>query len=308
MALVAPERCCVRLRSLPLSIALVLPSLLIGCHRQPQAVAVDNTLHYSVRGVVESKDTANHEILLKHGAVAGLMPAMSMVYPVVDPAALQEMNPGDTIMATIDADRSPDGPTHLRLVDVDIIAEGKPDQVPTVQYHVPAPGDAVPDFTLVNHSDHTLDLRQFRGKVLLMTFIYTRCPLSDYCPRMSHNFAEIDKALAADPKAYADTHLLSVSFDPAYDTPKVLKSYGEAYTGQYTNATFQHWDFAAPPQRELAKVDQYFDVGVTPGQNGSLQHSLSTTIIGKDGKVIAFYPTNDWSVADVLAKVKAAAE
>jgi protein SCO1/2 len=101
---------------------------------------------------------------------------------------------------------------------------------------------------------------------------------------------------------------LSVSFDPAYDTPKVLKSYGEAYTGQYTNATFQHWDFAAPPQRELAKVDQYFDVGVTPGQNGSLQHSLSTTIIGKDGKVIAFYPTNDWSVADVLAKVKAAAE
>jgi Cu/Ag efflux protein CusF len=92
MAPVAPERCCVRLRSLPLSIVLVLPSLLIGCHRQPTAVAVDNTLHYSVRGVVESKDTANHEILLKHGAVAGLMPAMSMVYPVVDPAALQEMN------------------------------------------------------------------------------------------------------------------------------------------------------------------------------------------------------------------------
>jgi len=150
-------------------------------------------------------------------------------------------------------------------------------------------------------------LQSYRGKVLLITFIYTRCPLADYCPRMSRNFAQIDQQLATDPKLYKDTHLLSVSFDPTYDTPKVLKSYGGAYTGKYSKETFDHWEFAAPDEKELPKMEQYFDVGVTPGEKGTLQHSLATVLIGKDGKVIAFYPTKDWSVATVLEQVKQAA-
>ena len=98
-----------------------------------------------------------------------------------------------------------------------------------------------------------------------------------------------------------------MSFDPGYDTPKVLKSYGGGVTGNYTNETFAHWDFAAAPKEELPKVEQWFGVGVTPGDSaGSLQHSLSTVVIGKDGKVVEFYPTNDWTVADALAKIKAA--
>ncbi len=86
--------------------------------------------------------------------------------------------------------------------------------VPPVQFHVPQPGDAVPDFKLLNQSGKIIHLAQFKGRVLLVTFIYTRCPLSDYCPRMSRNFAAIDQGLAADPKLYAKTHLLSISFDP----------------------------------------------------------------------------------------------
>jgi protein SCO1/2 len=123
---------------------------------------------------------------------------------------------------------------------------------------------------------------------------------------MSKNFAEIDKALEGDASLYAKTHLLSVSFDPAYDTPKVLKSYGAAYTGRYVKETFDHWEFAAPSVKELPAMEQWFDVGVTPGDSGSLMHSLSTVVIGRDGKVVAFWPTNDWAVQDVLAKVKAA--
>ena len=165
----------------------------------------------------------------------------------------------------------------------------------------------MPGFTLLNQSGRKIDLKQYRGKVLLLTFIYTRCPLADYCPRMSHNFAEIDQQLASDPKLYKDTHLLSVSFDPAYDTPKVLKSYGGAYTGKYSKETFGHWEFAAPNEKDLPEMEQYFDVGVTPGEKGTLQHSLATVVIGKDGKVIAFYPTNDWDVATVLQQVKQAA-
>jgi protein SCO1/2 len=91
-----------------------------------------------------------------------------------------------------------------------------------------------------------------------------------------------------------------------YDTPKVLKSYGAAYTGRYAQETFDHWEFAAPTVKELPKMEQWFDVGVTPGTSGTLQHSLSTVVIGKDGKVVAFWPTNDWAVQDVLAKIEAA--
>jgi protein SCO1/2 len=277
---------------------------LAGCRGGSKGAAAG--LSYHVRGTVESVSVASQEIDLKTDEIPGFMAPMTMAYKVVDPAAIQEMHPGDTIAATLLADGTKDDATNLRLADVVVLTEAQADYVPKVQYHVPTAGEAVPDFKLLNQSGKTIDLKQFHGKVLLLTFIYTRCPLADYCPRMSRNFAEIDKDLAADPKVYAKTHLLSVSFDPTYDTPKVLKSYGGAYTGKYVNETFAHWDFAAPPVDELKRMEQYFDVGVTPGPGTTLQHSLSTVVVGEDGKVVAFWPTNDWSVDEVLAKVKAA--
>ncbi len=123
---------------------------------------------------------------------------------------------------------------------------------------------------------------------------------------MNKNFAEIDRNLAGDPKAYKATHLLSVSFDPSFDTPAILKSYGGIYTGGNAKV-FAHWDFAAPPEAELSAVEQFFDVGVTPGDSGTLTHSLSTAVIGKDGKVRVWYPTNEWTTAEVLAAMKSAA-
>ncbi|MGA8938845.1 MAG: SCO family protein [Acidobacteriaceae bacterium] len=271
------------------------------------AVAKNAPKQYPVRGTVISTDPSNGEVLLKHNAVPGLMPAMTMAYRLDNPSILSELHPGDLITATLLADHDAAGPTNLRLTNIDIIAQARPDYKPVVNYHVPAKGDDVPNFALLNQSGRKIDLKQFHGKVVLMTFIYTRCPLSDYCPRMSRNFATIDKTLQSDPALYKGTHLLSVSFDPTYDTPKVLRSYGEAYTGNYVNETFKHWEFAAPSLAELPKIEQFFDIGVTPGKNGTLQHSLSTVVIGKDGKVFAFYPTNDWTTAEVLAQIHSAA-
>jgi protein SCO1 len=262
---------------------------------------------YPVRGIVVGTDPANGEVILKHDAIPGLMPAMTMPYHLEDPSALSELHPGDLITATLLADHDAAGPINLRLKDIVVIAQARPDYKAAVSYHVPRKGDEVPNFKLLNQSNHTIDLKQFRGKVVVMTFIYTRCPLADFCPRMSHNFAEIDKTMQSDPALYKNTHLLSVSFDPTYDTPKVLRSYGAAYTGNFTNETFQHWEFAAPSVAELPSMEQFFDVGVTPGENGTLQHSLSTVVIGKDGKIVAFYPTNDWTPAQVLADVHSAA-
>ncbi|MFP5233124.1 MAG: SCO family protein [Acidobacteriota bacterium] len=278
-----------------------------GCHRRtsssPAAAAPQ---HYPVRGVVISIDSSSGEVLLKHQEIPGFMPAMTMAYRLDDPSILSELHPGDLISATLLVDHDSSGPTNLRLTEIDVIAEARPDYKPTVNYHVPKKGDEVPDFSLLNQSGHKIDLRQYRGKVVLLTFIYTRCPLPDYCIRMSRNFADIDKSLRSDRKLYQQTHLLTVSFDPAYDTPSVLRDYGEAYTGN-AHETFSHWEFAAPSVAELPRMEQFFDVGVTPQANGTLQHSLSTVVIDRQGRIFAFYPTNDWSVAEVLAQMQSAA-
>jgi len=280
-------------------------AVLVGCHAAPEGKRPGGK-QYPIRGVVQRVDASHQEISLTNEDIPGFMVPMTMDYKVADPAAIGELHSGDKISATLLDDGPSDASGTMPLINVVILSQAKADYLPKVQYHVPAPGDEVPDFVLLNEMGKKMSLRSLRGKVVALTFIYTRCPLSDYCPRMSHNFAVIDKALAADPKLYRETHLLSVSFDPQYDTPKVLKSYGAATTGRYANETFAHWDFAAPPVAELPKMEQFFDVGVTPGDSGTLQHSLSTVVIGKDGKVVAFWPTNDWSVDELLTKMKAA--
>jgi len=284
----------------------VVVGLAAGCRTGGQSKPVAGPERHFVRGRVVSVDPTQQTVLLAHEAVPGFMPAMTMGYRVEDRSALGELHPGDVITADLLNDRDAAGPTHLRLAGVDVIAQARPDYRPAVQYHVPAVGEMLPDFLLLNQSAKRISLNQFRGKVLMLTFVYTRCPLSDYCPRMSRNFAEVDKQLQADPKVYAKTHLLTVSFDPEYDTPKVLRSYGGAYTGRYSQETFQHWDFAAPSQAELPKMEEWFDVGVTPAGK-SLQHSLATVIAGADGRVLAFYPTNDWTVDDALKVIRGAA-
>ncbi|HEY4356647.1 MAG TPA: SCO family protein [Acidobacteriaceae bacterium] len=277
----------------------------LGCHKPAQPA--DATRQYPIRGNIVSVDAASGHIELNHEAVPGLMEAMEMPYKLEDPSVVSELHPGDRITAVLAVDEDSAGPRNMRLRDIVVIAQAKPDYKPKAQYHVPTAGETVPDFKLLNQSDHTISVKQFQGKVLLLTFIYTRCPLADFCPRMSKNFAELDKALAGDKALYAKTHLLSVSFDPTYDTPKVLRSYGGAYTGRYVNETFTHWDFAAPSVKELPAMEQWFAVGVTPGEgNAPLQHTLATVLIGKDGKVLQYYNGNDWTVDEVLAKVRAA--
>jgi len=291
-------------------IALFLAVTMAGCAKQKTAAPAITKI-FKIRGKIVSTDASAGKVTLDHEAVPGFMDAMIMPYKLADPSILSELHQGDTITADVLVDQisaDPEGGfRNARLDHIVVVAQAKPDYKPAVQYHVPAAGDQVPDFTLLNENGKTIHMAQFKGRVVLMTFIYTRCTLADFCPRMSRNFEEIDKALAADPGLYAKTHLLSVSFDPEYDTPAVLKSYGGAYTGQYTKEKFTHWDFAAPPVKELEAMTQFFDVGVMPGENKSLTHSLSTVLIGKDGKVVAWYPTNDWQPADMVAAVKSAA-
>jgi protein SCO1/2 len=254
---------------------------------------------YHVRGIVVSSDAKTGGVTVDTDAIPGYMDAMTMPYTLAQPNIVSELHPGDTITATLTATANADV-----LDEIVVVAQAKPDYKPAVTYNDLEPGEAVPDFRFLNQSGRVVRLEQWHGKAVLLTFIYTRCPLPNFCVRMSRNFAEINKALEKDPKLYAKTHLLSVSFDPNYDTPQVLRSYGGAYTGNYTKETFGHWDFAAPTEQDLPKVLQFFDVGATPEKDGTITHSLSTVVIGPDGKIYKRYPGNEWTPEQMLEDVR----
>jgi protein SCO1/2 len=254
---------------------------------------------YNIRGVVVSSNAKTGEVTVDTQAIPGYMGAMTMPYTLRQPNIATELHPGDTITAVLTPTNDAD-----YLDQIVVVAQARPDYKPAVTFNDLEPGETIPNFEFRNQDDRMIQLSRFKGKVLLLTFIYTRCPLPNFCVRMSRNFAKIDKALQKDPALYAKTQLLSVSFDPAYDTPKVLRSYGGAYTGNYSKETFAHWDFAAPTEKELPKVLQFFDIGATPEKDKTITHSLSTVVIAPDGKLYKWYPGNEWMPEQVLADVQ----
>ncbi len=276
-----------------------------GCHSprpDSQTPAASSYKTYKLRGKVVSTSAASGEVTLDHEAIPGFMSAMTMPYKLKDANILPELHPGDIITADLLVNQNTDG--VILLDHIVVVGQAKPDYRPKISYHVPAPGDPVPDFVLRNQDGRAIHLHQFRGKELLITFIYTRCPLPNFCPRITHNFADIHRQLASDRALYDKTHLLCVSFDPDNDTPERLRAYGASYIGSDAKDAFSHWDFAVPTKSELQKMAQYFDVGLTQAADNTITHTLSTTLIGPDGKVLRFYPGNEWTPGQVLADIQ----
>jgi protein SCO1/2 len=279
---------------------------LAGCHSDQKAPTQTSAgaafKVYKLRGKVVSTHADKGEVTLNHEAIPGFMEAMTMPYKLKDATILGELHPGDVITADVLVSQDPDA--DFLLDHIVIVAQARPDYRPAVSYHVPAPGDAVPDFKMRNQDGRPIHLGQFHGKALLVTFIYTRCPLPDFCPRVTRNFAEMNKELAANPALFARTHLMCVSFDPEHDTPERLRAYGVTYIGSDARNAFAHWDFAVPDKPVLKEMAKFFDVGITTGPDETITHTLSTTLIGPDGKVVRFYPGNEWTVDQVTADVK----
>jgi protein SCO1/2 len=282
--------------------------LIAGCRTSPRPDAdiASDSPHttYKLRGKVVSTNSSTGEVTVNHEAIPGFMEAMTMPYKVKDENILSELHTGDAITADLLVSKRADG--DVVLDHIVVVAQGRPDYRPSVSFHVPAPGDKVPDFKLRNQDDRTISLDQFRGKQLRVTFIYTRCPLPDFCPRVTRNFAAINRQLASDPSLSTTTHLLCVSFDPDNDTPDRLRAYGATYIGSDAKDAFARWDFAVPNKATLDKMAQWFDLGATHEADSTITHTLSTTLIGADGKVIRFYPGNEWTADQVIADVKKA--
>jgi protein SCO1/2 len=221
---------------------------LTGCRAVKESEAYRNQL----KGAVISVDANNQQIVVNHEAIPGYMEAMTMGYRVKSAKDLDGLAVGDEIRATLVV--RDDDAWLENIVVTRKRASSRPR--PSLQLHIPGPGDKVPDFVLVDQADRRVRFSTYRGKAMLLTFIYTRCPLPDYCPPINLNLAKINEALLKDKNLYAKTHLLSISFDPEHDTPSVLRTYGAAFT-EKVDKGFKHWEFAAIPQPELKDVASF---------------------------------------------------
>ena len=257
---------------------------------------------YEVKGKVVAVSKDDGTVTLTHEAIPGFMVAMTMAYPLKDQWAFGVLKPGQSVQATLVVTAD-----HAWLEGIVVTGEAKPESSSLAQPQAlrpPEAGAEVPDFHLYNQDGKTVDLRQYHGKILVLTFIYTRCPLPDYCPLMTRNFAKIRDAVRSDTALAASTRLLSISLDPDYDTPSVLHAYGLESAGKTTRDPFKDWEFACGTPEQVRKLADFFGLSYW-NDHGQIVHALVTAVIGPDGKVRKIYPGNEWQPTDVLADVRA---
>ena len=261
-----------------------------------------NEKRYELKGKVVAVDKTDRTATISHQDIAGYMPAMTMPFKIKNDADLEMLAPGDEVTGTLVVD------DISSWVEISTISEGGSPLSPTSAVPgEPKPGDEVPDFALTNQDGKRIHLAQYRGQALALTFIYTRCPQPDQCTLMSSNFATIDRELQKQPELYQKTHLLSVSFDPDYDTPKVLRSYGASHTERYSDEGFQHWEFATGSPDEVKGIAQFFGMRYyhdTESGQDQVIHSLRTAVIGPDGKLVKLYRGNEWKPEEVLSDLR----
>jgi protein SCO1/2 len=273
---------------------MALAALLPACKREAK--------HYLLKGQVVQRNPATSEITVKHDAIPGFMAAMTMPYKVKTPLMAEIVEPGDMIAA--DLVPTEDGKEYwldnLRITDI----SGRKNQKAVPAAQMLTPGEHVPDIELTNQDGKIIHLADFKGKALLVTFIYTRCPLPNFCPRLSSQFAKIQTDLAKMPDDYARTHLLTISFDPKYDTPEVLRKYGLAYLHDDASG-FSHWDFASTAPDKMEKLAATFGLAYLEEDN-QITHSMSIVLIAPDG-TISKYWTNEWTASELEDALRQAA-
>lgn len=232
-------------------------------------------------------------------AIPGYMAAMTMPYPIPDTHVLSTLAIGDEI--TADLVVTGQGGPHLEHVVIVKKSGLAPPKPSATAFHMPKPGEAVPNFVLTDQNGRPLHLDSFRGHFLFITFIYTRCPFQNYCPLVSHNFAEMYANMAKQAELASNVRLLSVSFDPEHDTPAVLRTYAASFqriTG--TARPFARWEFASAPKKELPAIAHFFGIYLSD-TNGKIVHSLSTSLISPQGKIVDWFHDNSWQPAELVA-------
>jgi protein SCO1/2 len=289
-------------RKLASGAAVLALAALLGCGRgEGQKRAAEKP--YPLKGVVVSVDPATSQVIVRHDEIPGYMDAMTMPFNVAESKMLAELRPGDGIEAKLVV-----GEKSSRLEGIVVSRHGTETSTQTIPEQGPygKPGDASPATVLTGQDGKPLSLTDFKGKAVALTFIFTRCPLPDFCPRMNAQFAEVEATLAKEPALYAKSQLLSVSFDPEHDTPEVLREYRERFLRGAKGVAPAHWRFATGTPANIKEFATFF--GLTYLKSGDqFVHSLATAVLTPDGKVFSIRRGNDWEPPALLEDLRKAA-
>jgi len=258
---------------------------------------------FTLQGQVLSVEPARKQLTVKHEEIKGFMPAMTMPYEVRDEKLLDGIAAGDLINATLVVVSN-----GAYLSAIKKVGEAPLEKPPAEAANPSAssgfellkPGEAVPDSAFVDQNGQKRRFSAFKGSPVVMTFIYTKCPLPTFCPLMDRHFAALQTSLTSDPSLEA-VHLVTVSFDPVTDTPAVLKAHATRL-----KADPKRWTFLTGDRDEIDQFAARFGVSISRAMNDArdITHNLRTAIIGANGTLVKVYVGNDWSPDQVLADLK----
>jgi protein SCO1/2 len=255
---------------------------------------------YDLTGQIIAVKPENNEVLVKHDDIVGFMPAMTMPYKVQDAALLEGKAAGDLFTATLvvkETEAYLSAITRTGSAPLDT-----PPAAPEVSaLDMVKPGEPVPDILLVDETGQPRQLSSYKGQRVVFTFIYTRCPDAEFCPLMNQQFSALQKTIKSTP-ALADVRLVSISFDPEFDTPAVLKAHAAAQ-----QADPAIWRFATGKKDEIAAFAAKFGVTVTSNGTPILIHNLGTAVVDAQGRLTALHSSNQWAPADIVADLETAA-
>ncbi|MCZ6714085.1 MAG: redoxin domain-containing protein [Deltaproteobacteria bacterium] len=228
---------------------------------------------YGVTGIVHEVDAAHLQLQIEHDDIAGFMPAMTMNFDVASKELMQGIEPG--MHVKFELERSA---TSLRITAIEVLHEHGRASVSAGPEQFPL--DVAPDFELIDHRGNRFSLSDLRGSAVLLDFVFTRC--KGPCPILTAAHAELQLRLP--PAIARRTHLVSVSIDPIYDTPKRLRAYGEA-----RGANLERWSFLTGSTEAVQKVLTDYHIGTTREQNGTLAHVVVTFLIDPEGRIARRY-------------------
>lgn len=256
---------------------MVLPILLTSCAR-----------HYRAQGIVLAIDGAKDQVTISHRAIPGYMEAMAMPFHADSPQELEALAPGSRIEFQLKVSHGATSIGHIRVQSTSLGDFPLPKPADKI-----AVGQILPDFTLTDQTGRAVSLAQFRGQLVALDFIYTRCPLPDVCPRLSANFARLQKRFAG------KIALLSITLDPDYDTPAVLADYAHRW-----NADPRTWLFLTGQTDEVQKVAGHFGVVYWPEDN-AITHTAATAIIDRTGRLAALLEGSSFTSQQLIDLVQA---
>jgi protein SCO1/2 len=272
------------------TLLVVAGALLPACSRARQ---------YELRGQVLAVDRARQELTIRHEDIRGFMPGMTMPFKVRDPRILDGQEPGDLVRATLVVQDSNAYVSSVARTGHAPLIEAPP----AARVDLLEPGQPVPDVELTDEAGARHTFSEWRGKVVAVTFIYTRCPLPDFCPRMDQHFKTVQGEILADAGMRDRYALLSISFDPAFDTPAVLAAHA-----RQAGADPRVWRFVTGDRDTVAAFASRFGTSVLRegSDAGSLVHNLRTAVIASDGTLVTMLNGNEWTPAELMSALRQA--